>query len=274
MSLDHTLSCNIVFNKIFGDDGILPLDTILAHGNASPFPTTSCPLVTLVYQIPDVLELRQVVNAKQTQNKCQENKNKNLQFKMVEETEDFDDLVLFPGVTDTEDNIPKAMINFLDWVSKSYRFDFVLITNDEAFVAVDKIMSRLDSNVLPANAWISNFRKFVAVKAFGDLFEKNYASTHYPVLPASSGSLLSKDLVKYLSANVDHFSPFRTLTSSLAVWLAPLVPSFVDDLSWGVSNDSCSKTTVAMGPLIGVQAMTEVYQHYQTCGQLCPCKNS
>lgn len=73
------LSTNQVWNKIFGEDGLIQFTTLSRHGQVQPFHRNSCPLVTLIYQIPDLLELRQITAARETQNRCQINHNANLQ---------------------------------------------------------------------------------------------------------------------------------------------------------------------------------------------------
>ena len=89
-----SLSCNLHWSKPFGDDGPIVWTSVLHSGHHLPFDEHACLLVSFVYRVPDLSELRQVTNARATQNKCQESKNINLDARLVEENEDNDDDVL------------------------------------------------------------------------------------------------------------------------------------------------------------------------------------
>ena len=193
------LSCNVIWNKMFGEDGLLDYTGLYHEGrpDSVPFHTSTCPLVTAIYHIPDLLELRQVLMARDTQNKCQENKNRNLQGKLVEEAEDYGDQYLVSDLTDTDDNMPLAMLGLFSHVIKTFgHFEHLLVTSDDSFVAVDQLLPKLQQ--FSQRTWRSNFRRFVPVQRSGESAERRYHSSQYPLLPAKSGSVLSKDLVEYL----------------------------------------------------------------------------
>ena len=142
------LTCNIDWNKVFGEDGPIVWRSSFLGSMAKPHLQNFCPLITLIYNIPDLLELKQICIASDTQNKCQEKKNKNILSKLVEEMEDNeDDIFLAPELTDSNLGATKSVISFLDWlVSPSSlvpNFDYVLITDDTSYVALDKVVSRL-----------------------------------------------------------------------------------------------------------------------------------
>ena len=65
------LQCNIDWNKIFGDDGPVIWTSSFVQNVAKPSAQNFCPLATMIYNIPDILELRQICSAVETQNKCQ-----------------------------------------------------------------------------------------------------------------------------------------------------------------------------------------------------------
>ena len=270
-----TLSCNVVWNKMFGEDGVVPLDTVWYGNRSQPFTLHSCPLVTMVYTIPDMVELRQIVNARQTQNKCQENKNRNWAGKLVEEAEDFDDVHFVPDVTDVTENAPRALLRFLRWLVETHDFDHLLITNDEAFLAVDAVASRLrpEMGAPPDRFWRSSFRRFVPVRHAGalDAPEVRYRAGHYPAMPSESGSVLSRDLVKYLADNADALAPFGGVSASLAVWLAPLAPELYEDDFWAADNVTCSPHTLAIGPMHERKRFKQLWDNYRACGKPCSC---
>ena len=272
MADSNSLSCNIIWYKIFGDDGLVYFTSTLFNDTALPFNQQSCPLVSMTYIVPDIHELRQILGAKDTQNQCQVNKNKNLQTRLVEENEDYADVYHVPGLFDTQSNVPLASLGFIKHAVARYDFEFIALTNDRTFLAVDQIISRLQSNERPTErSWRSSFRRLVKVTRQGEGAEENYQSSHYPILPADTGSVLSRDLAEYLARNAEFLRPFRTLSASLGVWLAPVAPETLEEGEWTQENGSCSQATVAYGPVWDKAGMVQCWRNYKRCNKICGC---
>ena len=267
-----SLSCNIIWHKVFGDDGLVHFTSTLFNDTAMPFHPQSCPLVSMTYAVPDLHELRQILGAKDTQNQCQVNKNKNLQPRLVEENEDHADVYHVPGLLDTPSNIPLATLGFLKHAVAKYDFEFIALTNDRTFLAVDQIIQRLHSDERPTErSWRSSFRRLVKVTRQGEWAEQSYQSSHYPILPADTGCLLSRDLAQYLARNKDFLRPFSTLSASLGVWLAPLAPESLEEGEWTQENGSCSQATIAYGPVWDRAGMVQCWRNYKQCNKICGC---
>ena len=144
----NQLTCNIDWNKVFGEDGPIVWSSSFIGQTAKPLLQNFCPLITLIYNIPDLLELKQICIASDTQNKCQVNKNKNILSKLVEEMEDNeDDIFMATELIDSISGATKSVISFLNWLvspnSLVENFDYVLITDDTSYIALDKVVSRL-----------------------------------------------------------------------------------------------------------------------------------
>ena len=268
-------------------------------------------------------ELRQISNAKSTQNRCQENKNKNLAAKLVEEYEDFDDDVFMANdLSDTDENLSAALSQFVQWLSDGVtssadgggdassqyqgghatstssignfltslafsiinrynhhtpiNFNYLLITNDESFVAIDQILPRLTPsgpNYFRAKEFRSRFRYFEAVDYHGPSPETSYISATYPPIPTDSGCLLSKDLVQFIakSAGSGVMKTFSSIGKSLGVWLAPACPNYVDDFGWNFDNKTCSIHSMVAGPFTSGKSMMQAWNNYLTCGKMCAC---
>ena len=62
-----------------------------------------------------------------------------------------DDVFLAPELFDSNSGSSKAFLSFLSWLTSSQslysNFDFVLITDDQSFVAIDSIANRLHKSV-------------------------------------------------------------------------------------------------------------------------------
>ena len=82
------LSCTIDWNKIFGEDGPVMWTSSYTQNIAKPSLQNFCPLATMIYSIPDILELRQICSAVETQNKCQVSKNLKTEIFPLQEMKD------------------------------------------------------------------------------------------------------------------------------------------------------------------------------------------
>ena len=88
------------------------------------------------------VDLKKVVSSQTTQNKCQENKILNLGAKIVEEMEDHEDDVFFtPGsdLIDVEGSKPAMALSFMKWISQEKDFEYLFLTEDTSFVAINKV---------------------------------------------------------------------------------------------------------------------------------------
>ena len=264
----------------------------------------------------DIAELRQMSSQKITQNRCQENKNKIIAAKLVEEYEDFDDDVFMANdVMDTNENLPTVLLTFIQWLSegvdssnnaytnpnahggngaKSFlssiissiinrynrhnpvNFSYLLITNDDSFIAIDQLLPRLAFGgpaYFRTKEFRSRFDYFSAVNYHGMVPEKSYISSTYPPIPAESGSLLSKDLIQFIaiSSRTGLLQTFSSVGKSLSVWLAPAGPNYIDDSGWNLDNISCPKHSIAAHPFNEPKLMMRAWENYLGCGKMCEC---
>ena len=105
------------------------------------------------------------------------------------------------------------------------------------------------------------------------IFHLRYVSRTYPPVPATSGSLLSRDLVYFLASSPPHqLKSFSSLGVSLAIWLAPAGPNYIDDAAWSLSNASCSDASIAAGPFVAKDSIVQAWNNYVQCGKICSCK--
>jgi len=279
--LNQSLACNVVWNKMFGEDGLLPLTSVWTGGRASwPASTRACPLVTAVFSVAEMTELRQVVNSKDTQNRCQHNKNRNQAAKIVEELEDNDDFYLAPNVYDVEEERPLAFLSFLRHALENYDFDYVVASADNAFLAADRLTGRVAASAgggaLPEDfAWRGHFRRSPEVRRHGWEWpgaEPRYPGHYYPALPSAAGSVLTRAVAEYLARNAGSLTAFADLGSSLAVWLSPLDPVLVHDNDFSPDNLTCDSRTLAFGPLATERDMLHLWENYRSCRKLCSCE--
>jgi hypothetical protein len=137
---------------------------------------------------------------------------------------------------------------FLTSVVNSLDFDYILFTTDQSFLHITNILLKLErlassSSTSPSHAaalWWARFNYFLPVGeaaadggddlAGADLL--HYPALSYPPLPASRSFVLSRRLAAYLAANSDLLPGYSSWAASLAVWLAGLAPTLIDDPQW------------------------------------------
>ena len=150
--------------------------------------------------------------------------------------------------------------------------EYLLVTQDSSFVALDQLLPRLKLASTDASLR-SKFRYFYPIASSGLDAEADYVSTTYPPVPADSGALMSRDLVHYLAAMAgsNMLKSFSASVSiSLGVWLAPAGPSYADDAMWALGNHSCSEASIAAGPFTA-QGILQAWNNYLECGKICEC---
>lgn len=271
-------SCSVDWNKRLGQDGPVIFNAAYINRLARPLSAAQdvCPLVTLIYTVPDLLELRQICVARETQNKCQENKNRNMATRLVEELEDNeDDIYLATELTDTGENAPLAILSFLEYLSSGRSpmpyYDYILITEDSAFLALDQITSKLPPADL-VKVWRSEFQYSVSVEHQGKHMDRGFFADTYPPMPSPAGSVLSHDLADYLthSRNALFHSFAGSLSASLAVWLAPTAPNYMEEPGWTHGNLPTS-FVIGAAPLSKTE-MLSAWSNYTDCGRIRGCK--
>jgi hypothetical protein len=119
------------------------------------------------------------------------------------------------------------MVNSVD-------FDYILFTTDQSFLHITNILRKLDSldNNNRGVLWWGRFNYFQPVDEDDYAADLRYPSLSFPPLPASRSFVLSRRLAAYLAASADQLDSYSSLAASLAVWLAAVSPTIVDDDRW------------------------------------------
>lgn len=189
--------------------------------------------------------------------------------------EDFDDILFIPDTLDVSEYEPNVLLKFLKLSLKLYAYDYLLITDDQTFLALDQLIQKMDhhGSIGGDHTWRANFVRNRPVPRYGySSPEKSWQSGYYPMMPTSTGSVISRNLVEYLAHNADWLGSFGSIPASLAIWLSPLNPIYIEDPDWGADNRSCTNPNlVAYGPVYEAEDMVKKWNKYITCGKLCQC---
>ena len=192
-------------------------------------------------------------------------------------------LLLVPGTLDTEESRPLTLLGFLEHALERFDFDFVSVSDDESFLAADRLAADVLGDAFSSappdeSTWRSSFRRRVQARHYGEYPETLFQGAEYPALPSESGSVLSRALVHRLLATArggTHaewwLAPARDLASSLGVWLAPFAPRLLEDTEFSLENRTCEGPLKAFGPVADEQTFKDLWDNYSRCSKLCSC---
>ena len=98
----------------------------------------------------------------------------------------------------------------------------------------------------PIKLWRSRFQYHKPVHRHGSEAVQNYFAPVFPPVPSAAGSIISREIANYLTHNKNHFlHGFASIAHALAIWLAPIAPSYYDEMDWfnnfneAVNNSKC-----------------------------------
>ena len=98
---------------------------------------------------------------------------------LEQEQQEYGDLVLLPGITDTYRNLPHKLAAFYHWAATE-PVQFTLKTDDDCFVDLVAVMAGLTQLRGRPKLWWSQFRNNWAVERTGKWAEPDYAAMVYP----------------------------------------------------------------------------------------------
>jgi beta-1,3-N-acetylgalactosaminyltransferase 2 len=112
---------------------------------------------------------------------------------------------------------------------QSNNFQYFLKTDDDVFIDLQQVRSKLQTMSSLTNWWWSSFRENWPVQKFGKWRDDSYNSITYPPFPCGAGYILSADLVRFIARNADFLHYYQGEDVSLGIWLAPLNPTLQSD---------------------------------------------
>jgi beta-1,3-N-acetylgalactosaminyltransferase 2 len=189
---------------------------------------------------------------------------------LEEEKRKYDD-ILFVEVTDVYRNLPLKLLQFHQWVSMEMKTHFVMKTDDDCFVDIERILTMLDalSRANTGKIWLGNFRENWFVERFGKWAEKVFRSTEYPQFACGSGNIVSKDISDWLARNAGVLFPYQGEDTSMGIWLSAIGPRYWGSKKW-LCDKECHDNPFVI-PQLSVVEMRSFWESKQKCGNICGC---
>ncbi|XP_067052766.1 UDP-GalNAc:beta-1,3-N-acetylgalactosaminyltransferase 2-like isoform X1 [Acropora muricata] len=181
------------------------------------------------------------------------------------------DDILLVNVVDVYRNLPRKLLKFYSWSVQNLRFSFTLKTDDDCFVNVEAIIAALNERKLreKESVWWGRFRSDWPVERVGKWREPDYTASVYPSFACGAGNVLSADLVKWLTLNVDHLKSYQGEDVSMGIWLSAVAPIIVNDDRWACGRE-CD-TEIFTSPENDPEELREIWTDFQQCGDPCGC---
>ena len=178
--------------------------------------------------------------------------------------------ILLVNVTDVYRNLPVKLLQFHQWVSSELNTQFVMKTDDDCFVGIERILAMLESKVNTDRSWFGNFRENWYVERVGKWAEKMYRSTEYPQFACGSGNIVSKDISEWLASNAGALFPFQGEDTSMGIWLSAICPRYRGSKKW-LCDKECDESAFVI-PQLSVEDMHLFWKNKQKCGNICGCE--
>ncbi|XP_045715811.1 UDP-GalNAc:beta-1,3-N-acetylgalactosaminyltransferase 2 isoform X2 [Phyllostomus hastatus] len=190
---------------------------------------------------------------------------------LLKEESSIHDDIIFVDVVDTYRNVPAKLLNFYKWTVESTSFDLLLKTDDDCYVDLEAVFSRIAREHLDRpNFWWGNFRWNWAVDRTGKWQELEYPSPAYPAFACGSGYVVSRDIVRWLASNAGRLKTYQGEDVSMGIWMAAIGPTRYQDSLW-LCEKTC-ETGMLSSPQYSARELTDLWRLKELCGDPCQCE--
>lgn len=188
-----------------------------------------------------------------------------------QESQKYSDII-FIDVIDVYRNLPLKLLKFHKWLNSEvdYRSDFIIKTDDDCFLDIEEVVTRLAGFNGTKKLWWSNFRDDWFVERYGKWSEHEYKGSTYPRFACGSGNLVSRDISQWLAMNYDYLKPYQGEDVSMGIWLSAVGPNYIVDGSWQCDK-SCTNDSLVI-PELSPAEMRETWQSRLKCRNPCGCE--
>lgn len=156
----------------------------------------------------------------------------------------FADLVLLADHHDTYDQLTEKVRQTVLWADKNMQFDYLIKTDDDVVIRLDKFVSALRKLRCPKRLYWGRMKPGVPTSRTGKWKDMkwNFCQTY---LPHASGTayVLGRQVVQLLVRDSQHLSHFMSEDVSMGVWLSPYQLTRQKDWRFHM-NPTCAKNAI------------------------------
>ncbi|XP_074601203.1 UDP-GalNAc:beta-1,3-N-acetylgalactosaminyltransferase 2-like isoform X2 [Brevipalpus obovatus] len=138
---------------------------------------------------------------------------------------------------ETYNNLSWKLSLFMKRIVQDFEFDYLIKTDDDCILDLRKIIIALKDFYKTSDFWWGNFRKNLLIQIYGKWAESDYPCSVYPNFACGSGHLMSYSLVQWIARNSEFLYHFQGEDTSLGIWLASILPGYIQDQRWSCAED-------------------------------------
>ena len=141
---------------------------------------------------------------------------------LEKENANFKDLLLLPSLLDSYSNLTAKVLLGMQWAAENVPFDYVLKTDDDSYVRLERLVRVLEAMRCPENLYWGYFMGSAFPEATGKWKEKEwFLCPHYLPYAMGGGYVLSRSTVSLLLRFSHRLKMYSNEDVSMATWLAP-----------------------------------------------------
>ncbi len=154
------------------------------------------------------------------------------------EYKQYGDMLLFDSLKDSYFNLSLKVLHGLNWVEHELpHFDFVIKTDDDSFVQVEKVAKGFIKMGCPEFLYWGYFNGHGFPEATGKWAEKHWHNCpHYLPYAMGGGYILTQKVVKLLVLLSDRLLLYNNEDVTVGSWLAPFELVRVHDMRFNVES--------------------------------------
>ncbi|XP_053203459.1 UDP-GalNAc:beta-1,3-N-acetylgalactosaminyltransferase 2-like, partial [Panonychus citri] len=197
---------------------------------------------SFVVELSDQDEYRKIIRDAKKVHTNHINQLNLIESKLQDEINQFNDIILVDNV-DIYRNLPRKLVNAISWIvsssSSSLQFaDFILKTDDDCFIDLEKVTSKIKLLTSRESIWWGNFRRNNLINIYGKWSENDFPGSVYPSFACGSGYVISIDIAKWINSNKDYLHYYQGEDVSMGIWLSSILPTYFMDSDWACAEDS------------------------------------
>uniref|UniRef100_T1ELF6 UDP-GalNAc:beta-1,3-N-acetylgalactosaminyltransferase 2 n=2 Tax=Helobdella robusta TaxID=6412 RepID=T1ELF6_HELRO len=223
-------------------------------------------LVNFAFKIFDTDQLIEKIKIKDAKVLETAHNSSLLTSKLHQEFEKNGDM-LFVDVVDVYRHLPLKFLSFAQWTINNVKFEFLLKTDDDCYLDVEKILRKLNELNINQSLLFGRFRHNWPVERWGRWAEHSYTSATYPRFPCGSGYVLSSDLVHWMATNYEYLKAYQGEDVSIGIWLSAVNHVVVDEPLWQCENE-CLSDMYSM-PDLQTEQLHKHWENKINCGDPC-----
>ena len=189
--------------------------------------------------------------------------------KLTAERDKFKDILLLPNHHDIYSQLTEKVRQTVQWADKNLQFDYLIKTDDDVVIRLDKMVDALRKMHCPARLFWGHPMHRVNVLKTGKWKETKW-NTCLNYLPYYSGTgyVMGRQVVKLVLRYSEHLLHFTCEDVSMGFWLAPYKITRHDDSRFHLSR-TCSRKAIQAHHHGNVKTLKRALQAVLKKGKMC-----